>query len=118
MSKTCCLAAGLAYTYILSNVRQSFNNETEAELLGRGLCTWVVCCKWPYGSEIDHMRCFTIKAPKELATKDVKSITAVLKAPAFYVNLVKAPRRDLNVKAARLQHGGLHTWCTVGRHDT
>ena len=49
-----------------------------------------------------------MKPPKPLG-KGYKSITVVLKAPCFYVNLVKAPRPDLNLKAARLQHGGLQT---------
>ena len=53
-----------------------------------------------------------MKPPKELG-KGYKSITVVLKAPCFYVNFVKAPRPDLNVKAARLQHGGLHRLNTV-----
>ena len=53
-----------------------------------------------------------MKPPQELG-KGYKSITVVLKAPCFYVNLVKAPRPDLKMKAARLQHGGLHKHCHV-----
>ena len=61
------------------------------------------------GSEFEVLYC---EAP-ERAWEGLQVHHCRPEGPCFYVNFVKAPRPDLNVKAARLQHGGLHRLNTV-----